>query len=237
MWLSSAVKILSLNETKAQSHAPESQLEKAAMKLDIKDIVEGKPIPERFAFGIYDPQEHMVLGRNISPQLRWSGAPEGTQSFAVMIRDLDAPSVADDVNQEGKVISRDLERVEFYHWLLVDIPAGVDHIEEGHDANDVTVGGKAPLEDALGRRGINDYTDFLAENPGMAGTYGGYDGPCPPWNDEIPHRYVFSVMALDTQSLDLPKEFRGPDMEKALKGHILDQASVTATYTLNPDLR
>ncbi|MDX1588637.1 MAG: YbhB/YbcL family Raf kinase inhibitor-like protein [Oleiphilaceae bacterium] len=207
------------------------------MKLDIKDIQDGKPIPERFAFGIYDSEEHMVLGRNISPQLRWSGAPKGTKSFAVVVKDLDAPSVADDVNQEGKTIPEDLERVDFYHWLLVGIPAEVDHIDEGHDATDVTVGGKAPLRDALGRRGINDYTDFLAQNPGMAGTYGGYDGPCPPWNDERVHRYVFTVLALDKATLDLPEEFRGPHLEKAIEGHVLDQASLTATYTLNPALR
>jgi Phospholipid-binding protein len=45
------------------------------------------------------------------------------------------------------------------------------------------------------------------------------------------------VFALDTDRLDLGDEFRGADVEKAMDGHVLDDASVMATYTLNPDLR
>jgi len=207
------------------------------MKLDITGIKEGQPIPETFAFGIYDPQNHMALGRNLNPKMQWSDVPEGTKSFVVMIKDPDVPSKADDVNQEGKTIPSDLPRVDFFHWLLVDVPAGRRSIEEGQESSQVVVGGKAPSQDDLGKRGINDYTDFLAGNPDMAGTYAGYDGPCPPWNDSIVHRYIFTVFALDTEKLDLGDEFRGGDVENAMKGHILDQASVTATYTLNPDLR
>ena len=43
------------------------------------------------------------------------------------------------------------------------------------------------------RHGINDYTGWFASDADMAGDYYGYDGPCPPWNDEIPHRYVSRV--------------------------------------------
>lgn len=207
------------------------------MKLDITDIEEGQPIPERFAFGITDPDEPMALGRNLSPELRWSGAPAETKSFVVMVTDLDAPSIADDVNQQDRHVSKDLQRVAFSHWLLIDIPPAVNHIPEGNDSQQVTLGGKASYSDALGRRGVNDYTDFLAANPDMAGTYAGYDGPCPPWNDERLHRYVFSVLALDVATLELPDNFRGPDLEKALAGHVLERAQVTATYTLNPALR
>lgn len=207
------------------------------MKLEIKGIEEGKPVPEEFAFGVYDAENHMTLGPNRNPQVQWSEVPEGTRSFVVMIRDPDVPSVADDVNQEGKSVSRDIPRVDFFHWLLVDVPPTVNRIDEGQESDGVVLGGKKPSTDALGKRGINDYTDFLAGNPDMAGTYAGYDGPCPPWNDEIVHRYEFSVIALDVPSLDLPEQFRGADVQQAIEGHILDQASVTATYTLNPDLR
>ena len=41
---------------------------------------------------------------------------------------------------------------------------------------------------------------WFASDKDMAGDYHGYDGPCPPWNDEIPHRYVFTVYALDVAS-------------------------------------
>lgn len=43
----------------------------------------------------------------------------------------------------------------------------------------------------------------------MAGSYGGYDGPCPPRNDERPHRYVVEIFALDVGSLKLPEGFTG----------------------------
>ncbi len=37
----------------------------------------------------------------------------------------------------------------------------------------------------------------------MAGAYHGYDGPYPPFNDARVHRYVFTVVALDTDTLGL----------------------------------
>ena len=86
-------------------------------------------------------------------------------------------------------------------------------------------------------RGINDYTKFMASNPDMAGDYGGYDGPCPPWNDERLHHYVFTVYALDVGSLGLSGSFTAPDALKAMEGHILAQASWTGTYTQNPAVK
>ena len=207
------------------------------MDIAVKGITEGQPIPEKFAFGVYNPVDHMELGNNLNPEVTWSGVPEGTKSFVVMIKDPDVPSVADDVNQEGKTVSKEIPRVDFYHWLLVDVPPSVNRIDEGQVSSEVVPGGKKPWSDSLGKNGINDYTDFLAGSAELAGTYAGYDGPCPPWNDEIVHRYIFTVFALDTDRLDLGDEFRGADVEKAMEGHVLDDASVMATYTLNPDLR
>jgi len=71
----------------------------------------------------------------------------------------------------------------------------------------------------------------------MRGDYYGYDGPCPPWNDEIVHRYVFTVFALDIDQLPLDGRFGGPEVRRAMQGHILAQASLTGTYTLNPQLQ
>ena len=71
----------------------------------------------------------------------------------------------------------------------------------------------------------------------MGGTYGGYDGPCPPWNDALVHRYHFTVYALDVESLDMKGTFTGDEALGAMQGHILGQATVTGTYTLNPELR
>ena len=207
------------------------------MKLRVHGIDDGQPIPETFAFGVYNEQDHMSFGPNRNPELTWEDAPEGTRSFVVLMFDPDVPSVADDVNQEGRVVPRDLPRVDFFHWVLVDIPASVNRIPEGEDSDGVRPKGKAPGPGPIGVRGVNNYTQFLAGNPDMAGTYAGYDGPCPPWNDERLHHYHFEVHALDVDSLGLSGEFDGHDVREAMKGHVLASARVTGTYTLNQDLR
>lgn len=206
------------------------------MKLDVHGITEGKPIPGRFALGVPDPADHMRFGQNLNPRVVWTDAPRQTQCFVLLVKDTDAPSAADDVNQEGKRIPADLSRVDFYHWILVDIPSGISQIEEGEDSSEPVVGGKPGGRVEKGIRGINSYTEFFAGNADLEGVYGGYDGPCPPWNDERLHHYHFTLYALDVSSLGLEGDFRGPDVERAMQGHILDQTSVTATYSLNPDL-
>lgn len=207
------------------------------MKLEARGITDGQPIPEIFAFGVYSEQDHMSFGPNRNPELVWSDAPEGTKSFAVILFDPDVPSQADDVNQEGKVVPADLPRVDFFHWLLVDIPANTTRIAEGADSDGVIPKGKEQNGGDVGQRGINTLTHFLAGNPDMAGTYAGYDGPVPPWNDELMHHYHFEVYALDVETLGLSGEFEGDAVRDAMKGHVLDSARVTGTYTLNPGLR
>ena len=86
------------------------------------------------------------------------------------------------------------------------------------------------------RQGINDYTAWFAGDKDMEGDYYGYDGPCPPWNDVIPHHYVFTLYALDVEKLPLAGRFTGQDVLAAMKGHILDQASITGIYSLNPEI-
>jgi len=77
---------------------------------------------------------------------------------------------------------------------------------------------------------------FMASNPDMAGNYGGYDGSAPPWNDELMHEYVFTVFALDVETLGLTGVFGGADARAAMEGHVLASGQVMGTYTLNPDL-
>jgi phosphatidylethanolamine-binding protein (PEBP) family uncharacterized protein len=60
-----------------------------------------------------------------------------------------------------------------------------------------------------------------------------YDGPCPPWNDEVPHRYVFKLFALDVSRLGVAGVFEKPAVVEAMRGHILGQASVTGLYKFN----
>ena len=66
------------------------------------------------------------------------------------------------------------------------------------------------------------------------GNYFGYDGPFPPFNDSLVHHYVFTVYALDVHRLTVTGAFTGQDVRNAMHGHILAQASLTVTYSLNP---
>lgn len=207
------------------------------MKLHSNDLDDGQPIDPRFAFGRPDDAAPMALSDNLSPHLAWSDPPAGTRSFAVLCVDPDVPSVGDDVNVEGRTIPVSLDRVDFYHWVLVDVPPAVDVLETGACGRGVTPRGKSqPPGPAGSRQGLNDYTGFMAGNPDMAGPYFGYDGPCPPWNDERLHHYHFTVYALDVERLELPDPFDGRHAVDAMRGHVLGQASIMGTYTLNPDV-
>lgn len=208
------------------------------MKLTSQSFSDHGVIPDRNSYGKPDAQAHVALSDNLNPHLAWSDVPEGTQSFVVVAHDPDVPSKPDDVNQDGREIPDSLPRIDFYHWLLVDIASNVTDIAEGAYSSGVTPRGKAgPLSLDGTRQGINDYTKWFAGDGDMSGDYFGYDGPCPPWNDSIVHRYVFTVYALDIAELPLEGRFTGPDVLAAIQGHVLGQASLTGLYTLNPRLR
>lgn len=208
------------------------------MQLTSSSFTDGGKIPGDFSFCIPDPVHHVCLGKNHNPQLAWHDAPAGTQSFALICHDPDVPSQGDDVNQEGRSIPAALPRIDFFHWVLIDLNAAVNSIKEGEFSNDVTPRGKPGPQAAHGsRQGVNNYTDWFAADHDMNGDYFGYDGPCPPWNDEIIHHYVFTLYALDIASLPLEGKFGGAEVRAAMQGHILAQASLTGTYTLNAALQ
>ena len=207
------------------------------MQLTSTSFFDGQRIPGEFAFCLPDPEHHVCLGRNCNPQFAWSDAPAGTRSFAMICHDPDVPSKGDDVNQEGRWVPADLPRVDFFHWILIDLPASVRQLATGEYSREVTPRGKAgPAAPHGTRQGINDYTGWFSGDHDMRGDYYGYDGPCPPWNDERMHRYVFTVYALDIERLPIEGRFTGAEARAALQGHILAQASLTGTYTLNPKL-
>jgi len=211
------------------------------MKLWSDSFQDGTAIPGEFAFAVPDAKSHIALSSNKNPHLAWSDVPAGTKSLVLVVHDPDVPSRGDDVNQEGKTVPADLPRVDFFHWSLVDIPASVGELAAGQFSSAVTTRGKAgpaipgdPLSGA--RHGLNDYTSWFAGDGDMSGDYFGYDGPCPPWNDAIVHRYVFTLYAVDQEQLTVTGKFTGTDVHNALQGHVLAQASITGTYTLNPAL-
>jgi len=208
------------------------------VKLTSSSFDDGGAIPAQYAFCAPDAKTHATLSKNQNPQLAWSGVPVGTKSFAIVCHDPDVPSKGDDVNQEGRFVPMSLPRVDFFHWVLADLPAAVVGVNVGEFSSAVVPRGKPGPAAAHGaRQGVNDYTGWFASDKDMSGDYYGYDGPCPPWNDEIPHRYVFTVYALDVDRLALPARFAGADLRKAVQGHVLAQASITGRYTLNPAVK
>lgn len=207
------------------------------MKLSSLSFSDNESIPERYAFGKIDAQSHVALADNFNPQFSWDDVPEGTRSFALICHDPDVPSKPDDVNQEGRTVPKTLPRTDFFHWVLIDLSPSMSEIQEGAFSNGITPRGKGgPLAPHDARQGVNDYTTWFAADRDMSGDYFGYDGPCPPWNDELMHRYVFTLYALDVPKLDVHGNFNGNDALRAMQGHILAQASLTGIYTLNPDL-
>ncbi len=71
-----------------------------------------------FGQGQAIPRQHTGEGENISPAFEWSDAPEGTQAFALICHDPDAPLV-----KPGSY--------GFVHWVLYNVPAAVSELPEG----------------------------------------------------------------------------------------------------------
>lgn len=204
------------------------------MELKSNSFQNGDWIPEKYCFCAKSEAHHVCLSNNLNPHLAWSNAPEGTQAFAITCHDPDVPSVGDDVNQEGKSIPRSLPRVNFYHWAITNLPANLSEIQEGEYSNEVIPKGKAGPSTKHGAiHGINDYSVWFANDHDMQGDYYGYDGPCPPWNDELIHHYIFTVYALSTP-VQVTTKFTGQQLAEAIKQHTLASANITGIYSLNP---
>lgn len=204
------------------------------MKIASASITDHQSIPPDYAFCARQPAEP----GNRNPDLNWTDVPEGTRSLALICHDPDVPQSFEDANQEGRTVAKDAPRRDFYHWVLVDIPAETSGIADGEYSDRVTAGGKAGPDARYGtRQGLNSFTELFKGDDQMAGAYYGYDGPCPPWNDERVHRYVFTLYALDVERCPLEEDFTGPDVLRAIEGHILDRTTLTGLYSMNPEVR
>lgn len=85
------------------------------MGLNIQDLEVKSPA---FGFGQAIPRRHAKDGENISPEIAWTGTPDGTREIAVICHDPDAPLT-----------------YGFTHWVVYGIPAGTDSIPEGGGSN------------------------------------------------------------------------------------------------------
>jgi Raf kinase inhibitor-like YbhB/YbcL family protein len=138
------------------------------------------------------PVRHTCDGQNISPALSWAGLPAGTKSLALIVDDPDAPDPA-------------APRVTWVHWVLYNIPAGMDGLPESVAGKDIAPGTL---------QGINDWRST------------GYGGPCPPVGR---HRYYHKLFALDALLPDLKHPTKA-SLEKAMQGHIIAHASLVGLY-------
>jgi Raf kinase inhibitor-like YbhB/YbcL family protein len=207
------------------------------MKLWSDSWTNGDRIAAKYAAGRLDEKGSVGFSDNTNPHLAWSDLPPGTKSLALICHDFDVPSKGDDVNKSDREIPSDLPRVDFFHWLLIDLPLAVTQIGEGEFCRGFTPRGKPGPAAAHGaRQGLNDYTGWFAGDAERAGNYFGYDGPFPPFNDSLVHHYVFTLYALDVARLPVEGHFNGAQVRDALAGHVLDAATYSGTYTLNKRL-
>jgi Raf kinase inhibitor-like YbhB/YbcL family protein len=208
------------------------------LKVSVDTFKDGEMIPNKYAFCVPAAQGHTAPGPNFSPSISWSQGPRGTKSYVIMLYDTDSPAEQrDKINKEGVAMTSAIPRRTFFHWVLVDIPPHIRSLEEGADSDARVVHGKPATPAAAGVRGLNDYTKVAAGNDAMQGQYYGYDGPCPPWNDEVVHRYHFAVFALSVKSLDLPPGFDGGAVLEVMKDKVLAQGELIGLYTQNPAKR
>ena len=207
------------------------------MRLWSDTFRDGGLLPAGYAFAEIDPVSRVRLAANHNPHLAWDEVPNGTESLALFCIDGDAPQDASLANRAGQTLPLASARGDFFHWSLLDIPLAMRSMAAGQFSSGVTARGK-PAASGPGhlRQGLNDYTGWFAGDPDMAGDYYGYDGPCPPWNDERLHHYLFRLYALDVPRLALAGRFTGRQALDAIYGHILDEARLVVAYSLNPAL-
>ncbi len=204
------------------------------MKLWSQSWANGERIPPQFAAGRLEGDSGVAFSDNLNPHLAWTEVPAGTQSFALICHDFDVPSRGDDVNQPGREVPADLPRVDFFHWVMVDLPASRLEIAEGEFSRGFTPRGKTGPGTLYGaRHGLNDYTGWFAGDAERAGDYFGYDGPFPPFNDSLIHHYVFTLYALNVARAPLEGAFTGQAAREAIYPHVLAAATHSGTYTLN----
>ena len=98
------------------------------------DVSDGQPLKD---------DQVAALG-NTSPQLSWTGAPEGTQSFVVTCFDPDAPTPSG-----------------FWHWVAVDLPADVTSLDSGAGESDETL----PGDDSFHVRNDGGGNNFMGAAP------------------------------------------------------------------------
>jgi hypothetical protein len=151
------------------------------MDLELKSTVfdNGGKIPDKFTCD----------GPDVSPALEWGSVPEECKTLAIICDDPDAPMGT------------------WVHWVIYNIPAETEGLEEGVPADEFLPNGSV--------QGTNDFRRI------------GYGGPCPPGGT---HRYYFKIYALDSE-LNLKPGATKAQVLEAMEGHILAQGQLMGRYS------
>ena len=99
-------------------------------------------------------------------------------------------------------------RGTWYHWGIYDIPLHVKSLPEGL----VTSHQVGPF-----RQVLNDSGSF------------GYDGPMPPRGSGV-HHYIFRLMALDVEKLEIKPSANVVDLMRTAEPHVVGEARITGLY-------
>ena len=145
--------------------------------------------------------ERYAEKNKVSPPLNWEDIPKGTKSFALTITDPDIPA------------EFQFPRV-FVHWMLYNIPSTTVNLPEGASPDGLLPEGARELN--------SDFVTFKI--PGYGEGYGG------PWPPDSAHRYVFTLYALKTQSLDIPETADYVDFVKAVLPVTITTATLIGLY-------
>ena len=101
---------------------------------------------------------------------------------------------------------------DWWHWIIINIPASVTGLVKGagNPQAHLAPSGTVQLRNDFGKSG--------------------YGGPCPPSGDK-PHRYEFTVYALNIAKLPLDESTPAITAAYSLREHMLDKVSLMATYS------
>ncbi len=155
------------------------------------------------------PAAHAQSGRDVSPPLSWTGVPDGTQSFVLVMRDLDETVPA---TGESRL-----------HWLVWNIPASQASLPAGVPEGNAP---EPPRSPGVPPRPPGRLRQISATGPAYRGPAAPASGP--------PHHYLFELYALDTW-LDVPAVGASPAQThaavvSAMAGRVRGKGVLVGTY-------
>jgi Raf kinase inhibitor-like YbhB/YbcL family protein len=152
------------------------------------------------------PELYTCEGGNISPELEFSDVSRGTDSFAIVMDDPDAPGSK-----------------PFVHWLIWNIPPNTKTLPEG-----IPTRPRVELSQRSTDPGFPDHD----VGPALQGTNSageiGYTGPCTPTGDP-PHTYEITLYSLQA-TLDVKPLAKRPALESAIDDALIGKTTITGEF-------